>query len=213
MLAKLLVSVDIEQITTEINELIKQFGFSENHPDLLRITEEKLNVEQAKRVKEFFVLKPYQAKGKGVVISFVKETSVEAQNALLKTIEELPKDGWLLIGTPKESIFLPTTISRCQVIKFTADSNNLDEKTFQEMSEFAKLSVQERFYYIEKVKEKDAFLLNLIKYFQYQLPTAVNITELKIFLEQCLQAEKWAKANVNIRGILEYLALNIPKNL
>lgn len=212
MIAKLFVNNNFQKVTDEINLFINQLGFSQNHPDVLFLETEKLNLDQAKQIKEFFIFKPHQAKGRVVVVNFVKSTTIEAQNALLKTIEELPEHAWLIIGTAQETTFLPTILSRCQIVKFQTITADLDEKTFQEIKEFTQLTIQDRFFYIEKVKEKDEFLFNLIKFFQGQLKVSPNVNEIKIFLDQCLEAEKWSKANINIRGILEHLSLNIPKN-
>ena len=73
------------------------------------------------------------------------------------------------------------------------------------------VSRQDRFEYIEKLKDKEEFLHSLVKYLHYNLPARLesgNSDYLK-FLQDLLQAEAWAKQNVNIRGILEYLMFKI----
>jgi len=49
-----------------------------------------LGVKDAKKVREHFHLKPYSAKGRVVVILQSDRLTLEAQNSLLKTLEEAP---------------------------------------------------------------------------------------------------------------------------
>ena len=67
-----------------------------------------------------------------------------------------------------------------------------------------KSNVEQRFEYIEKLKERQEFLHAMVQYFHKKLP------DYKDFAKELLQAEEWAEANVNIRGILEYLMLKMP---
>ena len=73
------------------------------------------------------------------------------------------------------------------------------------MEKLLTASIEERFEYIEKLKQREEFLYSMTKYFHKQLPLYND------FSKELLQAEEWAKANVNIRAILEYLMLIMPK--
>ncbi len=68
-------------------------------------------------------------------------------------------------------------------------------------------SLEERFEYIEKLKNKEEFLATLTTYFHQK------ILEYPDFTAKVLQAEKWHKQNVNIRAILEYLMLVMPQKI
>lgn len=48
--------------------------------------------------------------------------TIEAQNALLKSIEELPSDTYILIHSQTGQEFLPTIFSRCSVIHFKRET-------------------------------------------------------------------------------------------
>ena len=54
----------------------------------------------------------------------------------------------------------------------------------------------------------DEFLKNLVSYFHRNL---TSNTKNKEFIKNLLTAEEWANQNVNIRAILEYLMLVMPK--
>lgn len=212
MIARLLISPELNLRIDEINKVItlnlNKQNFK-NHPDLLYfVSDSKLGIEQAKIIKEHFSLKPFQAKGRIVAFEDASNLTIEAQNALLKTIEELPTEGMLLLGAPSEYKFIPTLLSRCQVIKIQDTSDKIQvNKHNQEIEKLIAATIEERFEYIEKLKEKEEFLHSLVSYFHKNLSTNIKNKE---YTKSLLQAEEWANQNVNIRAILEYLMLVMP---
>ena len=61
-------------------------------------------------------IKPYQSKYKIYIVPDAEKMNVQAQNALLKTIEEPPVYAVILFLTTNASSFLPTILSRCVVL-------------------------------------------------------------------------------------------------
>lgn len=108
-----------------INSEDKQAGvyFEENmHPDLLII--EKLEnrsligKEQISRQLEpWLALKPYRAEHRVAIIRDAHLMSLEAANALLKTLEEPPVYALIILVSDDENM-LETIVSRCQVLRF-----------------------------------------------------------------------------------------------
>lgn len=186
-------------------------GLKINHPDLLYLNaESKLGVEQSRQIKDFLSFKPFQAKGRLVILEDAQNFTNEAQNALLKTLEELPENNLFLIGIHSENLFLPTILSRCQVIYL--EKETALKTDYQEIEKLLSSDIAERFLYIEKLKDRQQFLNDLTGYF-HQAITQNKVTMIDPeFLRELLEAKKWADANVNIRGILEYLMLIMPKN-
>lgn len=180
-----------------------------NHPDVLYFKQgEKLGIAEARKIKEHFSLKPYSAKGRTVILEDAGGLTPEAQNALLKTIEELPPDAELILGAESEANLLPTILSRCQVTRLqTTDYRLPNENYTEDIEKLLKATTEERFLYIEKLKERKEFLYALTSFSRKKLPGNA------LFLKELLQAEQWAKQNVNIRGILEYLMLVMPPKL
>ncbi len=216
VIAKILISLSKESIIEEINKtLLFHIGsVTVNHPDVLYFKAgEKLGIEQARKIKEHFSLKPYSARGRVVVMEAATLT-VEAQNALLKTLEELPKEGSFILGVKTKSDLLPTIISRCQIkILEPGGKGDYHTKYDEDISKLLQSTLEDRFEYIEKLKEREEFLHSLVQYFRTQLafhPKGAG-SNLR-FLKELLQAEEWANQNVNIRAILEYLMLAMPGN-
>lgn len=209
MVAKILISPSLEFRVAETEKILSTVNLTPNHPDLLYLpNESKLGVEQAKKIREFLSFKPFQAKGRGVVLEDTSKFTPEAQNALLKTLEELPQDALFIMGAPNEHNFLPTVLSRCEVIRLQLPKLQTKQlpKLYEDIEKLIKADITERFEYIEKLKDRSEFLQALIKYFHQRLPTNQGFTK------ELLEAEKWASSNVNIRAILEYLILIIPRN-
>ena len=90
---------------------------SGNNPDLIYVTHEKPNSIGVEDVRDQLVediqIKPYNGRYKVYIIDEAEKMTVQAQNAILKTIEEPPAYSVILFLTNNSEIFLPTIISRC----------------------------------------------------------------------------------------------------
>lgn len=191
--------------------ILSEQNLSRSHPDLLWFeAESKLGIEQAREIKDFLSLKPYQGNTRAVVLIAAEELTDAAQNALLKTLEEPPENTVLILGTASEDQLLPTVISRCRVINLTG-KNAADASFDKDIEKLLELPMEKRFQFIEKLDKKDEFLPALTAYFRSQMLES-NDPKSQKFLKVLLEAERWAKQNVNIRAILEYLMLKLPSD-
>lgn len=214
MIAKLFISSSQENIKNEIDKKLEIAGLKNPHPDLLYFPyDSKLGIEQARQIKKHLSYKPHQAKGKAVVLEDGGNLTIEAQNALLKTLEELPEHAQFLMGSSSESKLLPTVLSRCEVIQIPDVSTQSTPGVGlnQEIEKLLGANLEERFEYIANLKEKEWFLQSLVKYFHQNLASHIKDGDIE-FLKELLASEKRAKHNVNIRAILEYLMLKMPEN-
>ena len=91
-----------------------------NNPDLTIIEPDGNNVkiEQIRELNRKVVEKPIVSTKKVYIINDGQNITKEAQNALLKTLEELPEYVTIILITTSESAFLPTIKSRCTKINF-----------------------------------------------------------------------------------------------
>lgn len=215
MIARLLISNSIKIRVGEIEKLLSEAKLKKNHPDVLYFEEgDKLGIEQARIIKQHFSLKPYSAKGRVVIIEDASVLTIEAQNALLKTLEEPPIEAILILGTKSDANLLPTILSRCQITRLDTTGDDTlvyHNKYASDLEKLLNSSIEERFSYIEKLKEKEEFLHALVYYFHHHLMENTQDKKTQEFVKEILQAEEWAKQNVNIRAILEYLMLKLPE--
>ena len=63
------------------------------------------------------LIRPYSSPWKIYIVDEAEKMTVQAQNALLKTIEEPPAYGIVLLLTENSEAFLPTILSRCVTLK------------------------------------------------------------------------------------------------
>lgn len=89
---------------------------SENNPDIIRVTHEKasIGVDDIRiSVNNDIGVKPYRAPYKIYIIDEAEKMTEQAQNAILKTIEEPPSYAIILLLTANLNTLLPTIQSRC----------------------------------------------------------------------------------------------------
>ncbi|HEX5796893.1 MAG TPA: hypothetical protein VFX86_00725 [Candidatus Saccharimonadales bacterium] len=86
----------------------------ENYPHVLTIDCEKSGIEEVREAIRFLRLKiPGKPRIKRCLLFWSFEKfGVEAQNAMLKSLEEPPADTVIIITTDAKSSLLPTTVSR-----------------------------------------------------------------------------------------------------
>lgn len=95
-------------------------ALSGNHPDIIFITHEKpgtIGVDDIRRqINNDVAIKPYKGSWKIYIMNEGEKMTVQAQNALLKTLEEPPAYAVLLILAANVDSLLPTVLSRCVVL-------------------------------------------------------------------------------------------------
>lgn len=95
-------------------------ALSKNHPDIIHVTHEKPNsigVDDIRvQVNNDMEIKPYSGAKKIYIINEGEKMTAQAQNALLKTLEEPPAYGIIIILTTNVESLLPTIVSRCVVL-------------------------------------------------------------------------------------------------
>lgn len=79
-------------------------------------------IDEIRTLKERIGLAPMRAKYKVYIIDEAHMLTVEAANALLKTLEEPPVNTLFFLCTTEENKLLPTVVSRCTRIEFNRPS-------------------------------------------------------------------------------------------
>lgn len=94
---------------------------SGNHPDVIWVTHEKpasIGVDDIRlQINDTIQIKPYSSAYKIYIVDEAGKMTVQAQNALLKTVEEPPAYAIFLLLTTNSEAFLPTILSRCIQLK------------------------------------------------------------------------------------------------
>lgn len=158
---------------------------SNNHPDFSVINEEgeTIKVEHIRNVIDKIIEKPIISDRKVYIINDCEKMTKEAQNCLLKTLEEPPEFVTIILVSSNENLILNTIKSRCTSIKF----NNIEKDELKK--------------YIEKNLEYDNLTENLLRFFDGSIGKAIKIQEKK---EKFLEIEKIIK-NVKQKDFLDFM--------
>ncbi len=112
-------------------ELMLLEGWNAGAFDIFRLDVEEnkqsIGIAEIRLLTHNLTLAPRQSP---VVVGIIKQSdhlTTEAQNALLKTLEEPPIKARLILKTDNASLLLPTIVSRCHVIQLTTKSKITDE--------------------------------------------------------------------------------------
>lgn len=103
-----------------------------SHPDMFCFSPDKkasMGVETVRDIKKSLFFMPNDGDRKVYIIDDAQKMTVQAQNALLKFIEEPPASVLFIIVTDKKESLLPTVVSRTRIISL-APSDNADIRRF-----------------------------------------------------------------------------------
>ena len=106
-----------------------------NQPDIIYVTHEKasLGVDDIRnQVNGDVAIKPYSSPYKIYIIPDGEKMTEQAQNALLKTIEEPPEYAVFLLLTENINMFLPTILSRSVTLQLKPVEPKLIKKFLME---------------------------------------------------------------------------------
>lgn len=95
-----------------------------NQPDIIYVRHEKPNTigvdDIRTQINNDIVIKPYSSHFKVYIVDEAEKMNQQAQNALLKTIEEPPAYAVILLLTTNADSFLQTILSRCITLNLKA---------------------------------------------------------------------------------------------
>ncbi len=107
-------------------------ALTDNQPDIIRVTHEKPNTisvdDIRAQVNNDVAIKPYSSKYKIYIINEAEKMTVQAQNAILKTLEEPPEYAIILLLVSNVNSLLPTILSRCVVLNMKPVADELVKK-------------------------------------------------------------------------------------
>lgn len=145
----------------------KEFD-TENHPDFLVVEPEgnTIKVEQIRQMISKIIEKPIISDKKVYIVNDSDKMTEEAQNTLLKTLEEPPENIIIILIAEKEEKILSTIKSRCTKI------------TFQPIEQDKLKEILKKQYQYENISE------HLLTFFNGSIKKALNVKEKKEVYEQ-----------------------------
>lgn len=111
-------------------------ALSGNHPDLITVTHEKPGSFSVDEIRGQLVntveILPYEGGRKVYILPEAEKMTPQAQNALLKTIEEPPEYAVILLLSSNPDALLPTVLSRCVHLSLLPLPDRLVEQYIRE---------------------------------------------------------------------------------
>lgn len=205
-----------------------------NNPDfsLLQTEENSIGIAEVRNLLKELALKPFQEAQKTVLIFEAQNLTTEAQNALLKTLEEPPPLSKIILTAPDTSFLLSTIVSRCQIVFLPISSLKTDDQKSRKILDSFKillnLSPPERLEMIEKEKiaenrktaenwlnDLTVVLRNLFLSSQKKEKTSIEdnlISQYPKIISSINKTKNYLKANGNVRLGIEVFVIDLPGN-
>jgi len=183
--------------------------------------EKAVGIEDVRQIQKKLVLKPIKGKVKAVILDSFNGITIEAQNALLKSLEEPPFSTIIYILVPNKELLLPTILSRCKIVELKEKDTLSEEESTQYHSLFISLSqksVGERLKLAEDLSKNKAdltiWLEKMIIVARQRLIERIRHNEeISHYLNFLISLNKAYKiistTNANQRLVLENLLLNL----
>ncbi len=219
MIATLIIGGNDQKRQEAIETLLAPFSISSSDRILL-VEEPSIGIEMIRSVQKQLLYKPLSGQTKAVIIPHADTLTDEAQQALLKTLEEPPIHTMIILAAETEEIFLPTILSRCRIMHLSVIKPILSAEKKQELHAFWELILKtnpiSRLALIPELgKGKQVFreylnehILFLSEELQrnsskFELPTISRI------LKSAITSLQYIESNINPRLTLDHFFLSV----
>ena len=106
-------------------QLLRERILDNSFSDVMRIDNDggSIKIEEIRKAQSFSELMPTECGCKFIVINNAENLTVQAQNAMLKTLEDIMENRYILLLAPSSDNLIPTVLSRLQTIKFNGEAD------------------------------------------------------------------------------------------
>lgn len=210
----LIIGKNLSKISTIINEKKAEAGINkEKHLDFLEIRNEakSISIDKTRESFNFLAKKPFSAKKKILVIYDAEKLTLDAQNSLLKNLEEPNKSSQIILVTENETSLLPTIISRS--LKIYANEIFVSKDEVEKLaSDFLNGDISKKLELLSVNKkllsEKDSFI-NFLNTCVFELRKNLNkesATKIKFLLSIKKDLET---TNVNLKLASDFICTHL----
>lgn len=173
--AKMILCLDNESAACNSCKSCLMFD-NDNHPDYYELnkdSEEAIKIDEIRDLQAKIYEKPITSSKKVYVINNAENMTKEAQNCLLKTLEEPPEFVTIVLVSNNDNNILVTIKSRCTKVIFTEESREefteeerrlYDElkEVFSQVQKYKSIDLLNKFDALYKNKEKIFQILELV---------------------------------------------------
>lgn len=203
-IGKKLLAKEYAKVILDSNDII-------NNPDFLCIEPDgnSIKIEQIRNLQKEIQEKPIISNKKVYIIDDADLMTKEAQNCLLKTLEEPPEFAVILLIGSNENAFLPTIKSRCMILHFNRLSDSEIKSYLQE--QYNELNVTQSMLDIAGGSIGRAINLKDKQEDYSEVEEIINNLDKKDLIDIVQASEILYKSKEDINDILDYINIILLK--
>lgn len=171
---------------------------------------EKIKIADMRALQHEINLKPLNSQYRLAIIKKADNLTLEAANAILKTLEEPPEKAIIVLLSRSEKEILPTVISRCRKIRLVGENDfTVSPELFETFTNISQMSIKEKFDLADKISKDDLEVLfgQWIIFFRKGMLGGDKFA--KNMVKKIRAGQKILKTNVNKRLLIENILLDI----
>lgn len=219
MQSLIIVGKNTEELKKKALEICRENKISRFDVQVLQ-TEKAVGIGDIRKLQDTLILKPIESDQKAAILECFLGMTTESQNAFLKILEEPPANTIIILLSTSLDFFLPTVLSRCNLITLEGKENQSKEEIEENLRVLSSLRFPSNALIIAQDFSKDRtnaleFLEKMIRSSEDaitkpNLQEYFSIRELKTILKELQKTYTIIKGtNVNVRFALENLFLNL----
>lgn len=206
-----------------IREKISQWGISSFDCVTPASDTPSIGIKEIRAFIKRLSLRPQQGTHTAGIIAEGERLTMEAQQALLKTLEEPPKHAYIVIGVSNIHAILGTIVSRCEcrLLSPTTEGSAPSSISESDLQSFFALSKGNKIAHLSTIGKTKEDLLpwidsaittlrNDLVHKNIHTKNQSNIQHKIAFLHALLETRKYQENNVNLLLQLEVAALALP---
>lgn len=203
-IGKKLLAKEYAKIILSSNDII-------NNPDFLCIEPDgnSIKIDQIRNLQKEIQEKPIISNKKVYIIDDADLMTKEAQNCLLKTLEEPPEFAVIILIGSNENAFLPTIKSRCMILHFNRLSDSEIKSYLQK--QYNELNVTQSMLDIAGGSIGRAINLKDKQEDYSKVEEIINNLDKKDLIDIVQASEILYKSKENINDILDYINIILLK--
>lgn len=197
--SSLIIGSDSNSIAKLLDLLGQQL--TPNNPDIFNVDD--YSIEKIREIQQYLSQKPYSHQNKVVIIKNIDKLQNEAQNALLKILEEPGPNNYFILTSNNPGKINSTILSRCHQIRSKLTHSQEIKLTFGQNIKDSLLQSE------QLVTDKSVFLDFLISQqsaFHRQLVKKPSL-ETKAILDKINTGIAMFHSNIDPKSILDFILI------
>jgi DNA polymerase-3 subunit delta' len=212
----------VEIVNKEENKTFEKIKDLSEKPDIHLITlgekERSIGIAETRKGSGFLKEKPFSYQKKFLIILDADRLTTQAQNSLLKTLEEPPQYAVIILSARTQNSLLETILSRCKLISLKNEKEkDSDNEDFVSFEKIMKMKVGERLDLCSDISkcDKEVVLEVLEKWVEggreVLLKNPKDISIIKNLKRIIEVKDDLENTNVNVRLSLEALVVTLSE--